>query len=467
MSEVLVVGGGSAGLTAALAAARRGLEVRLVEASSELGGMAASFAVAGLRVDHGSHRLHPAASPPVRALLDELLGSDLQWRQRNGRLRLGERWVGFPLRPLDLLASAPPAFAAAATRDLLARPLRTRRVDSYAEEVRVGLGPAALDAFHGPMATKLWGRPPDELSGELARKRVPVRSPGGLVRRLAAGARPGGRIFGYPRRGFGQIVDRLADEAVEAGVRIDLDTTVGRIDLDTTDPTSGPGGPRVVIGATAPRRFGRVLWTASPAALTRVLTGLPADLDPPPEPVAHRGLVLAYLAVPQPSWTCYDAHYVPDLDVAFSRVSEPRNYREAGGSDGDPPDRTVLCAEVPCTPGDEVWQADPAAVAQLVLAGVERLGLPVPAVSRTEVRRLPAVYPILAVDAGRRRSMAWADGLPGITVLGRQGRVVADNLHHVLDMALTAARCLGPDGRWDEATWQAATGRFETFTVED
>ena len=41
----------------------------------------------------GSHRLHPSIEPRLLAALMELLGDDLQTRPRNGRLRLGDRWV--------------------------------------------------------------------------------------------------------------------------------------------------------------------------------------------------------------------------------------------------------------------------------------------------------------------------------------------------------------------------------------
>lgn len=477
VTDVLVVGGGPAGLTAALAAAERGFDTHLVEAAPTLGGMAASITVAGTRVDLGSHRLHPAAPPRVRVLLDRLLGDDLQTRQRRGRLRLGDRWVGFPFGPVELVRSVPPAFAAAAARDLVGRPLRRARDGSYAEVVRVGLGPAALEGFHGPMATKLWGIDPSGLAGELARRRIPVRSPGSLVRKVITAARPGGRTFLYPRRGYGQIVERLAEAAVEAGATVETGRAVRRVSLDP----GGSDGPVVTLDGGRPRSVGRLVWTAAPSALAGLVDTAPgagpaepgssratgllptgSDVD---RAVPHRGLVLAYLVVDGAPWTPYDAHYVPDPDVIFSRLSEPRNYRDGD----DPTDRTVLCAEVPCTAGDDLWTADEATMADLVLEGIDRLDLPTPRVAGFELRRLPAVYPLVEVgrEGDRRHLLDWSDALPGVTVVGRHGRVVADNLHHVVDMALTAVDCLGPDGSWDGRAWLRAAGRFESFVIED
>ena len=87
-----------------------------------------------------------------------------------------------------------------------------------------------------------------------------------------------------------------------------------------------------------------------------------------------RALALVYLVLGRPRYTEFDAHYFPELDVAFSRVSEPKNYRDGDGV--DPSDRTVLCAEVPCSVGDDTWRAADDALGAMVADGLVAQGLP-------------------------------------------------------------------------------------------
>ncbi len=452
--DVLVVGGGPCGLTAALAAARRGLSVELVESALQLGGMAASFTVAGQRVDLGSHRLHPAAPRRVLELLTGLLGSDLQVRRRNGRLRLCDRWVRFPLQPLDMARNMPPSFVLGAATEALAGPFRRVADDSYAQFVRAGLGPSTLAEFHGPMATKLWGLPPERLSADLARKRISQRTPGRILSRVASTSRSRGATFLYPRHGYGQITDRLAESAVEHGARLRTGRSVvslaGAADRLTATLSSGE-----TTAAT------RVFWTAPVHTLRTAL-----DLPTEPTPIM-RGLALVYLALDRSQYTSFDAHYVPTPEVAFSRFSEPKNYRDGPDRAG----RTVLCFEIPCTFGDETWLSGDDDLISLVLDGLDRLRLPPVRVVENAIRRLPSVYPVLTVegaDSRRRRTGGpVSESVRGVTVLGRQGLSVADNLHHVLDMALSAVDCIDEDGQWRDDAWLGHRRRFERFVVED
>ena len=83
-------------------------------------------------------------------------------------------------------------------------------------------------------------------------------------------------------------------------------------------------------------------------------------------------MVLAYLVLDQSQYTEYDAHYLPSLETNIARLSEPKNYRE-----GDDPDNmTILCAEIPCWVGDEVWESSDADIGEIVLSDLKKLGLP-------------------------------------------------------------------------------------------
>ena len=423
------------------------------------GGGAASHTVAGVRVDLGSHRLHPSIDPAILAELDALMGADLQRRPRNGRIRLEGRWIAFPLRPGDLLRRMPASMALAVARDMALAPLRRPRADTFDEVLRAALGPAICERFYLPYARKIWGLPPAELSGEQARRRVSASTPGRLLRRVLARGDAGRRTFLYPRHGYGQIVEALGRAAEEAGAVILRGAAVEAVEL-------APDGAAVTL-AGGGRLEGRRAWSTLP------LTALAAMARPAPgdavlaaaAALRFRGMLLVYLALDAPRYTPFDAHYLPAGATPVTRISEPRNYRDGD----DPPDVTVLCAEIPCERGDALWAAGDAELAAVVTAALAECGLPEPAVTGVEVARLAHAYPVLRAGFGEHlaRLQAWADAQPALLTLGRQGLFVHDNAHHALAMAWAAADHLAPDGGFDDAGWASARRRFAEHVVED
>ncbi len=432
-----MIGAGPAGLMAAWRLARAGHSVVVHEAAPRVGGMAGSIEVDGVRVDFGSHRLHPSTSPELLGELQALLGEDLQVRPRHGRIRMADRWLRFPLRAPDLLTGLPPRLAAAAAGDAVAAPFRRPRQDSFAEVVRAGLGPTVTDAFYAPYATKLWGVPADQLSGELARRRVSATGPAAVARRLVS-ARRGRATFYYPRRGFGQISEALAAAAAAAGAEVRLSSPIE--DLGGLDA-------------------GLVFSTLPVTALATMAGGPATNLS-------YRAMALVYLTLDRRPYTAFDAHYFPEPGVCFSRVSEPANYRS---SRDDPADRTVLCAEVPCTVGDRTWSAPDADLAERVADDLARVGLPAVGPDRVHVERLPRVYPLYRVGFEQELAavLAWAHDLERVVVFGRQGLFVPDNTHHALAMGAAAAAAVGADGDFDRVRWDTEVDRFQDHVVED
>jgi protoporphyrinogen oxidase len=289
--------------------------------------MAASFDVAGVRVDHGSHRLHPATDGDLLADLRTLLGEDLQTRGRNGRLRVADRWLSFPLRASELATGLPPRLVAAAARDAALAPFRRGGDASYAAVLRRGLGPTLYDALYGPYARKLWGVDGDQIDAEQARRRVSADTPWKVAARVARGGRTGrgtsqGAVFHYPRRGFGQIVDAVCDAARAAGAEV-------LTGVEVTSIRARPDGVRVAWdgGSLQARHafstlpvttLGRIARPAPSAQVVQEAAGL-----------HFRAMVLVYLVHEGGRWTGFDAHYLPGLQTPISRISEPANYRDS------------------------------------------------------------------------------------------------------------------------------------------
>jgi protoporphyrinogen oxidase len=456
---VCVLGAGPAGLGAALLLARRGHDVTVLERASAPGGLAASFEVAGVRVDHGSHRLHRSCPPQI---LDELrteLGGDLQLRRRNGRIRLAGRWVAFPPSIGDLARRLPPRLTARLGADAATSPLRRARADTFAEVVRAGLGPTMLDEFYAPYVEKIWGVPATELSGELARRRVGARTSGALLRRvLEPGERRERASFWYPRRGFGQIPEALAAAATRAGASIVCDAAVTGLSLHDDGATVSTEGGGTDVDQ---------VWSTLPLPLVARLAHAPPDVLDAAEGLRHRAMTLLYLAFDVPSISEFDASYFPGREVCASRVSEPKRYRDGAGS--DPPDRTALCAEIPCDIGDSVWTAAPDELASRLRAELAAQDLGVPEPCDIVVRRVDHAYPTYSAgfETARAAVEEWTLAQPSFLSLGRQGLFAHDNTHHALATAWAAAEALGPDGRIDHGRWGEARDRFVQHVVED
>ena len=162
--RVVVIGGGLAGITAAIALRDAGAEVTLLESRPRLGGAATSYARAGMMVDNGQH-VFLRCCTSYRALLARLgvTGSvaiqdrfDVTVLAPEGQARLRRSALPSPLH--------------------LARALAGYRLLSLAERARVGRAALAF-WFADPASTALDGQPLGEWlaargQGERARRRL-------------------------------------------------------------------------------------------------------------------------------------------------------------------------------------------------------------------------------------------------------------------------------------------------------
>lgn len=472
--DIPILGGGPAGLAAAHALSKgRGAfkgQPKLIEAAPVVGGNSSSFQIDGLWCDYGSHRFHPVAEEDVLDLVKGLLGEDLLLRPRHGRIRLGGRWIHFPLKLDDALRRLPPSFAASLIGDILTKPFRKKSEGpaTFSSVLRDGLGPTISTHFYFPYVRKLWGLDPDKLAVTLAERRVSGSSVGkilGKMIRMLPGLKgeTTGKFY-YPREGFGQISTAMAGAAESAGADILTSHRITRVKRDGNRVTGieadGPDGPVQIDG---------------PVTLSTIpVTTLVSLMDPPaPEAVQQaaqaiqfRGMILVYLVLETPQFTEYDAHYFPEIAIPMSRMSEPRNYNVAK----TPDDVTVLCAELPCDPGEKWWEMSDDELGAAMCDWLASVDLPVNVpVRKTLTRRLAHAYPVYDLDYKTHFDTVdtWVSGLDGLLNFGRQGLFAHDNTHHAFAMALGAVDSLTANGGVDRPGWAKRREHYATHVVED
>lgn len=471
LPRVTILGAGPAGVAAAHALSKaRKAKVEVLERAERAGGNSTSFQIEGIWCDYGSHRFHPVADPSVIADVKALLGEDLLLQPRHGRIRLGGRWIHFPLKPLDALLRLPPRFAASLFGDMLLKPFRKKGsgTRSFSSVLYDGLGPTISESFYFPYVRKLWGLDPDKLAVTLAERRVSSGSVGKIlgkmIRMLPGMKGPTTGRFYYPRKGFGQITGAMVDASQKAGVNYAFGSDILRIERDgqrvTAVVTNGPEGVQ--------RHAADQVFSTIP------LTTVVRLMDPPaPEAVQKaaasirfRGMILVYLILKTDRFTEYDAHYFPEQSIPISRMSEPKNYNSAKGPNG----LTILCAELPCDPGEKWWSMTDEELGRHYVQWLNDLGLPVKCdVLRCETRRIGQAYPVYDLDYQRHFDVvdSWLSTLDGFLSFGRQGLFAHDNTHHAFAMAYAAAGCFTAEGTIDRTAWAAHRAEFEHHRVED
>jgi protoporphyrinogen oxidase len=469
-TRIAILGAGPAGLGAAWQLAKQNKADAVVfEQKETVGGNAGSFEIAGLPVDYGSHRLHPATDANILADLKDLLGEDLLDRPRHGRIRLQNRWIHFPLKPQDLMTKLPIGFGAGVALDALKKFVPHRNGnghETFTGVLEKGLGATVCRDFYFPYAEKIWGLPPAELSATQARRRVSAGSLGKMARKILAVVpgfkQPGAGRFYYPRKGFGQISQTIADAARTFGAEINLNSAVRKIELGEKHLiTFETNGDLETIEAD-------YVWSTIPLT---ILAKIVAPESPPQvleasARISYRAMVLIYLVLNEPQFTEFDAHYFPEAEIKLTRLSEPKNY----SASFEPRDKTVLCGELPCAVGDEIWNASDDELKELVKDSLEKCGLPIKSeILQVVTKRLPFAYPIYKEGYEKYFNLQdeWARGLERVLTFGRQGLFAHDNTHHALAMAYAAVDCLTENGDFDKARWREYRAEFTKHVVED
>ncbi len=214
--EVLVIGAGPAGLTAAYELSRHGIGGIVLEADSVVGGIARTVEREGYRFDIGGHRFFTKVKE-IERLWDEMLGEPMLTRPRLSRIFYDGKFYDYPLRAGNALKNMGLFTAARCMASYAAARLRPIREPANFEQwVTNQFGSRLYRMFFKSYTEKVWGVPCTQIGADWAAQRIKGLSLGEAVRNAVFGPKRGHVVktlideFRYPRLGPGQLWEACA-----------------------------------------------------------------------------------------------------------------------------------------------------------------------------------------------------------------------------------------------------------------
>lgn len=428
-----ILGAGPAGLAAGYYARRRGLDVQLYEAGSEVGGNARTLQMGPFRYDTGAHRFHDK-NPEITADVKRLVGDSLQRIDVPSQIVWRGRRIDFPLAPFDLLCKLPLRLLAKMAWEQLSIPGASGPEAPHFEEMaRRTYGPTLAREFLLNYTQKLWGRSPDRLSPRVAGDRLEGLDLETFVREALRTDREATRhldgSFLYPEGGYGMIAEATADAVGRERIRTEARITA--LKHDGTQVT------HVVVNDERVVRVQTVVSTLPLTLLVKLLDPTPpSEMVKTAESIAFRNVRLAVLGINRPRLTPNASLYFPQPTTPFTRLYEPKNRSPAMA----PADQTVAVLEWPFDSGSRGTDRSPSELRRRawdLLVSEELVDPQRDDIEAFNSHTIPYAYPILEVgtEAKAAQLTEYLHDFDNLSLLGRSAQFEYTHVHVLFEQA--------------------------------
>ncbi|MBA3027986.1 MAG: FAD-dependent oxidoreductase [Desulfobacteraceae bacterium] len=454
IKTVAIVGGGPAGLTAAYQLALKGIQVKVFEASDNVGGMARTIPLWGQMVDYGSHRFF-SNDPRVNRVWLDVIGKDYSMVNRLSRIYYRKTFFDYPLKAFNALKGLGMLEATYCVLSYLkAKVLPEKDESTFEAWVSNRFGYRLFTIFFKSYSEKLWGISCKELDAEFAAQRIKKLSLFEAIKSAVFGS--GGSKhktlvdeFAYPHLGTGAVYEKMSKKICLLGGEIALNTPV-----ESVHPAPEGGDPCLRLHDGTSQSFDHIISSMPITTLVERM-GAPDDVLAHAQALIFRNTILVFLQVEGESPFPDQWIYVHSPDLSTGRITNFRNWVPTinqGRKD------TIICLEYWCYEDDDVWTRGQEALIEMATQEAYKTSLiPVGSVKAGKVVRVPKCYPVYST--GYREHLEPVEQYLAkqqkISVIGRYGAFKYNNQDHSILMGLLAAENIA-DGK-NHNLWEINT----------
>jgi protoporphyrinogen oxidase len=478
--NIVVLGAGPAGMSAAWRLSERGIPVTVLERDSAVGGMGKTIAVGNYFVDYGPHTFHIRETEESRAIHEAIrpfFGEDPLILTRGTRVLLRGKEYVYPLEMLQVLTGVSPLLSFRIVFDYVVASLKSalsppKKEDSFEEWGVRNLGRTLYDLCFGIYSARVWGLPTSQISSKQAQRVAKLNLKNIILRTLGIKADPATYFtkYMYPRKGISVLYENMSAAARKNGACVRLESPVVRLERDPSTG-SGQAGPirRVVYrheGSEQTIECGGVLSTLPlPALVDLIQPPLPRAVIEHAKKLRYRSLKLIYIALKRPQLTDYHWVYLLDEHFRVNRMSEQKNV----SIEMVPGDRTVLCIELSCWREEPVWRASDEEIYRIALDDMMQMGY---GITESEVEDffvtdIPTAYPVYELNFEEHLipALEGVHAVPNLMTLGRHGLFLNNSMDDNVLLGMKVADQIADRG-FDSASWLSQMLAFMNLRFE-
>tara|TARA_Y100000310_G_scaffold342413_1_gene445576 strand:+ start:4800 stop:6185 length:1386 start_codon:yes stop_codon:yes gene_type:complete len=460
--KISILGGGISGLATAWKLSDEH-KVEVFEKTPKIGGMASTFKYKDFLLDYGPHKIYTQ----LPGILDEyknLLKDEFMVIPKKNKLYVKGKFLDFPPKISQLATNINPLWGTKCGFSMIGRKLHKDKHSSYESYLKNNFGDEIYNTLFRDYALKVWGDP-KELSEELARKRIPIKGFGDLVRGVLFGVKEdqSAENFHYAKYGIGSVSDKIAEIIKKNKGTIKTKHIVSSINIKDNKVDS------IALtnknGRTTTKKTDYLVSTIPITTMIKLMNPAPPkEVIKAVENLKYRSLTILFIIVKKEKVLDCNWIFFPSKDIIFNRISEMKSFSKYCC----PKDKTALMVEITCDFNDWRWKTSDYNIFDMAMKDLEKTGILKKAdVEEYFTKKANHVYPIYSKNYKKHMKIIldYLDKISNLQTTGRQGLYNYNNTDHCIDMANKTAEYIKKKKSVRE--WKELREYFDTYTIVD
>ena len=452
MYDLVIIGAGPAGLTAAYELSKSNKKVIILEKKNQVGGLAETKVFGNYRYDIGPHRFF-TKNKEVYDLFLKMLDKDAVEVDRKTRILFKNSYFDYPLTPLNalfglgVLESFIIGFSYIFAR--IKSYLKISKINNFEDWVVDKFGRKLFDNFFKNYTEKVWGIDCKEIGSDWAAQRIKGLSLSTAVKFALfpnSKKRPKTLVdkFYYPRLGAGMLWEKFEDYIKSKGTQVSKNKMVTKVKNN---------GENFIItyedgnGSQSSIEAKNIFFSNPLLEFIEIFDfEVPQEVIDSANSLNYRNHISVHVTIDK---KLFDDNWIyihsPNLEMA--RIADFTNFSNDMSKEGTFP----LTLEYFCFEDDKIWNQQNNEIIDFAVKELRSIFADEFKVIHSEVSRNAKAYPVIKTGYQEHIDIIknWLSSLENITAIGRSGMFKYNNQDHAMATGLYAARTLLGEGSFD------------------